>query len=475
MPADTNAGAGLTLTPELVPGTAEQQALQALARATALACQAKCCALATETTQGAGTLTLSGELTADAQDLVRDFRAFVQARESLFAAQGELILQEHLPDSDPLRETSFIAARQLCDPQGQLVGLMALFEPVDMAEPRPTEMLALSTDTMAQAIKELLAHHWYYDAYINSPALLYTTDEDGFIEEVSQLWLTQFGYRREDVIGRQPTDFMTASARDDLAGFANHIHLTAGVKDFPSQFVTAGGRAIDVLMSIALERQSDGRATKASMKSKCLLVDITLQIQIQRALEARARLDEMTGVPNRAWIRERFQVEAARAARYKRPLSLVMFDADHFKQLNDEHGHAAGDHALVLLANTARHQLRGADEVGRIGGEEFALVLPETDLAGGLHVAERLREGVASLPLKEVGLPCPLTISLGVVEVDPNSTTDQAFACADAAMYEAKRTGRNRVVAWHAALPAHPNAANKPETQSLESQMGPLV
>lgn len=472
MPASENAGSGFVLAPEETPDPAGQQALLALAKATALACQVPCCALVSETAQGSHAEAVSGQLPDEERALIRDIRVFTQTKPIVELVRPDFITRNRLIDSHPLRAKSFLAAHVLRSEQGSAVGVLALFGP---EQDQDLEALGDKLESMTQATQTVLRAEWYYDAYIHSPALLYSTDDRGIIEEVSQLWLTHFGYKRSEVIGRSPTDFMTTSARQDLEGFSNHIHLTAGVKDFPSQFVTAGGRVVEVLMSIALERQANGQVDKASQRSKCLLVDITLQIQIQRALEARARLDEMTGIPNRAWIRERFQVEAARSARHKRPLSLVMFDADHFKRLNDQHGHAAGDQALVILANTARHQLRGADEVGRIGGEEFALVLPETGLAGAMHVAERLRQGVADIPVTEVGLPCPLTISLGVIEVGPGTSTDQAFARADAAMYEAKRTGRNRVVSWRPDLPSHASAKlnSKPVTEA--EAMGPIV
>jgi len=472
LPALEIAGSGFILAPEETPDPAGQQALLALAKATALACQVPCCALVSETAHGTHAEAVSGQLPDDTRALLRDIPVLTQTNAMVESTDPNLFTRDQLIDSDPLRTTSFLVAHVLRTEQGSAVGVLALFGSEQNSD---SQVLVDKLASMAQATQTVLRAEWYYDAYIHSPALLYSTNERGVIEEVSQLWLTHFGYKRDEVIGRSPLEFMTASARKDLEGFANHIHLTAGVKDFPSQFVTGGGRAVEVLMSIALERQANGAVDKASQRSKCLLVDITLQIQIQRALEARARLDEMTGIPNRAWIRERFQVEAARSARHKRPLTLVMFDADHFKRLNDEHGHAAGDHALVILANTARHQLRGADEVGRIGGEEFALVLPETGLAGAMHVAERLRQGVADLPLQEVGLPCQLTISLGVVEVSPGTSTDQAFARADAAMYEAKRTGRNRVVSWQPDLPSHPSAKPDPTPTTEDATMGPIV
>jgi len=472
LPAPENDSSGFILSPELAASSAGEQGLISLAKASALACDVTCCALVAENVPGSPDIAVFGKLPEQTLALIQDVIEFAEQHAAVDSAETDLVLRDQLEATHPLLATDFLAASILRSEQDDIIGLLALFDPNAMQFGHATRDKLVA---MAETAQEMLLQRWYQDAYLQSPALLYATDDDGRIEEVSQLWLTHFGYKRDEVIGREPAEFMTQSAQQDLEGFANHIHLTAGVKDFPSQFVTAGGRAVDVLLSIALERQLNGLASKASKKSKCLLVDITLQIQIQRALEARARLDEMTGIPNRAWIRERFQVEVARAARYERPLSLVMFDADDFKQLNDKQGHAAGDHALTILANTARHQLRGPDQVGRIGGAELALVLPETDLAGAMQVAERLRETIAGMTMEESGLPCGMTISLGVVEVGVDANTDQAFARANAAMYEAKRSGRNRVVAWHAKLPAHPNAKADSSDANQKEAIGPLV
>lgn len=158
-----------------------------------------------------------------------------------------------------------------------------------------------------------------------------------------------------------------------------------------------------------------------------------------------ATTDFLTSLVNRRAFFQ--QAERARqlALRLRKPIALLMLDIDHFKQLNDRFGHATGDEALVLFADTARATLREHDIMGRLGGEEFALALPGTDLPGAVLAAERLRQAVTDAPLSAAGMPHRMTVSIGVVLIEPNEELTAALARADQALYAAKSGGRNRV------------------------------
>lgn len=158
-----------------------------------------------------------------------------------------------------------------------------------------------------------------------------------------------------------------------------------------------------------------------------------------------ATTDDLTGLLNRRAFFA--HVDAARllSLRLGQPITLLMLDIDHFKQLNDRFGHATGDEALVQFAVTCNGALREHDILGRLGGEEFALALPGTDLDGALHVAERLRQGVVDTRLLTCGNHYTMTVSIGLVLVDPDEDLATALARADHALYEAKRNGRNRI------------------------------
>lgn len=168
---------------------------------------------------------------------------------------------------------------------------------------------------------------------------------------------------------------------------------------------------------------------------------------LERELGHLARHDALTGLNNRGRVVELAQAEFARAARHQRPLAVVMFDVDHFKRVNDEHGHAVGDEVLKALAAICQQNLREVDHLGRLGGEEFVCILPETAADEALACAERLRRAVEAAIIETRAGPIRITVSLGIA-VYPYAGTDweSVLRAADAAMYDAKHQGRNRAL-----------------------------
>ena len=170
---------------------------------------------------------------------------------------------------------------------------------------------------------------------------------------------------------------------------------------------------------------------------------------IDRQRDAALR-DGLTGLYNRRFLRESLPRLQAAAARAKEPLCVIMLDLDHFKLVNDRHGHLIGDQTLRAVATTLERSSRRSDLVARYGGEEFAVLCPGTDCETGLQVADRLREAVAAIGPEALGHPGPQTVSLGVavqspsVELSPEALLDHA----DEALYAAKDGGRNRSIAW---------------------------
>jgi diguanylate cyclase (GGDEF)-like protein len=162
-----------------------------------------------------------------------------------------------------------------------------------------------------------------------------------------------------------------------------------------------------------------------------------------------ARLDAKTGLLNAAAWQRQARAEIVRATRTGTPVSVAILDIDHFKQVNDTHGHLAGDNLLVALAEMMRRQLRDYDLCGRFGGEEFTILLPHTDATAAAHVAERLRAMAEELSVGRARI----TVSVGVVTAmppGPELDLDEMLAAADAALYDAKANGRNQVCAPHA-------------------------
>jgi diguanylate cyclase (GGDEF)-like protein len=158
-------------------------------------------------------------------------------------------------------------------------------------------------------------------------------------------------------------------------------------------------------------------------------------------------VDGLTQIYNKRYFLENLERELSRARRYDRPLALVMFDIDHFKQCNDTFGHRAGDFILRELSDLVRERARKVDVVARYGGEEFALILPEIELKGAQSFAEKLRILVEATPFNFEGRKIPVTISVGVADLTPDvATYDDLIKRADARLYKAKSSGRNRVV-----------------------------
>ncbi|MBU3736151.1 MAG: sensor domain-containing diguanylate cyclase [Methylobacterium sp.] len=175
--------------------------------------------------------------------------------------------------------------------------------------------------------------------------------------------------------------------------------------------------------------------------------DITERKHLLKDLERQAHLDYLTGLHNRGYFMHLAEIEVARAVRYSSHLSLMMMDVDNFKKVNDTHGHKAGDLVLKKFAEICHDTLREVDIIGRIGGEEFAVLLPETDIDEAMEVAQRLRQKIASTKVGiDHGLPLRFTISIGVSALSPNrENLDVLLSFADKALYLAKESGKNRV------------------------------
>lgn len=180
--------------------------------------------------------------------------------------------------------------------------------------------------------------------------------------------------------------------------------------------------------------------------------DVTDIVRNAQELERLATTDGMTGIYNRRHFMTLADREWNKARRYDRPLSLLMMDVDNFKSINDTYGHPAGDGVLVHLANLLGSGKRAPDVLARIGGEEFALLLPETDLSQAYVLAERLRHNAATHPLLAGDQMIKPTISIGISVQSPEVLSiSQLMSAADRALYNAKRTGRNRVCCLAAA------------------------
>ena len=166
----------------------------------------------------------------------------------------------------------------------------------------------------------------------------------------------------------------------------------------------------------------------------------------QRVLEERslALRDPLTGLPNRLAYDERMAQEYERWKRYRRPLAVSVWDVDRFKLINDTYGHKAGDRVLAIVARLLQQNIRATDFIGRYGGEEFVVLMPETALDGARVVAEKLRAAIEAAETHFKGQPVKITISAGLTLFAEQDTPETVFERADRGLYEAKAQGRNR-------------------------------
>ncbi len=181
-------------------------------------------------------------------------------------------------------------------------------------------------------------------------------------------------------------------------------------------------------------------------KAQFELAQANLKLQQREAeILAVSLTDPLTGVGNRRRLDQAIVVEVSRADRTGGKLCALMADLDHFKRVNDVHGHEAGDRVLATFGDLLRRRTRATDIVARFGGEEFVVLMPNTDMEQAVAIAERIREAIAACRVEP--LPDPVTASFGVVELVAGEQANALLRRADTALYEAKQSGRNRVVA----------------------------
>lgn len=231
--------------------------------------------------------------------------------------------------------------------------------------------------------------------------------------------------------------------RDQMAEAVEQAAQGGADVELDCTLVLADGSHKHVHFQAEVSRDAEGRAVSLL----CTVQDISERKRMEAELRELAATDALTGLPNRRHFMLQLGSELARVQRQPSLKSaLLMLDLDHFKLVNDTYGHGVGDAVLRHFAELAGNEMRKVDTLGRLGGEEFAILLPDTDLPGAQFVAERLRQRLEASAFLSKGQPVALTVSVGIGLIDPaDHSVEAVLARCDQALYVAKRKGRNRV------------------------------
>ena len=266
---------------------------------------------------------------------------------------------------------------------------------------------------------------------------LLTRDE--VILEVNDALCGLTGFTRDELLGAHtPFPFWAPDATDAIA----RLHQPAGERDeFEATYVRKDGTHFEASITTVAARAPDGELIGLVTTIR----DISEQKRHETELKRLATQDPLTGLANHRAFHERLAVEVSRAQRHGRPLSVAVLDLDHFKEVNDQHGHPTGDRVLRETSERLRHLVRDGELLARVGGEEFAWILPDADGPGAFAAAERARDAIGASPFLQVG---KLTLSAGVCELAAAGSAQHLYRLADQALYWAKQHGRNQTARY---------------------------
>jgi len=292
------------------------------------------------------------------------------------------------------------------------------------------------TEESEKANRELKETKEYLENLIESSVDgIVTTDRDGRVTFASKGAQEMLGCDGDELVGRFVHEYYLGGKRE-AEEMMNILKASGRLRNREMEFIRKDGETVAVSLSVSLLRDRNGAVVGTLGISK----DITEQKKLERDLRELSIKDSLTGLYNQRYFYERLEVEIERAKRQKHPLSLLLFDIDHFKSYNDRHGHLAGDGVLEKVGEIVGECTREHVDTGyRYGGDEFTVILSETTKEQALNIAERLRKTFQERKFDG------LTLSIGLMVYDLKFTPKAFIKRADEAMYGSKRSGGNRV------------------------------
>lgn len=278
----------------------------------------------------------------------------------------------------------------------------------------------------------------YRDLFEHADDLIQCVAPDGRFQYVNEAWLRALGYRSEELRALTIFDVIHPDCHDHCSEIFRRILSGESFSSIEVTFVTKSGETIIVEGSVNCNLDDN-----KPVATRGIFRDVTERKMMEARLKELAERDPLTNILNRRKLYDLLDTEVQRALRYRKHLSLILFDIDDFKRVNDTFGHAEGDMVLITIASIVQGAIRKSDIFARFGGEEFIILAPETALDGAYELADKVRKAVESYLFPRIGR---VTVSIGVAGYHGNDSTDSFIKRADDALYRAKGSGKNRIV-----------------------------
>ncbi len=413
------------------------------------------------------------ELRKTQKELEASIRQLKEANRKIIAQQKSVVEEERLK---ALLQMAGATAHELNQPLMILLGNIDLIRTKSEITPKDLEPIDASGQRIAEIVQKIqLIRHDDLMSFpgsqptitLEQPITVLTVEDNEadyiqlqrIVKEIGNIHLIHAGNLEKafDLIQTNSVDIILLDYMlPDGSGFEFMKSLKQKQVDIPVVMITGQGN--EVIASESIQSGAYDYLPKSRLNATALARVITatleksrFRIEIKNMTKKMAKMatrDELTGLYNRRYFNDCLEQEIERARRYDRALALAIFDLDHFKKVNDDYGHLAGDHVLRETGKTLLQLIRKIDIACRYGGEEITVIMPETNIEQSIMICERIRDHIQNFPFEWEGKQFNITVSAGVAQYNPSSRgkTERFVQNVDRLLYEAKASGRNRVV-----------------------------